>query len=96
MIREVNRSPGAPHLYLSGAFVTTAGDVHHKGPLLRLHEDASSLGTGGVVGSGTAAVGALHAAARRLLHPLLTVVTFLSRSQTQEPILKKSAAIGNE
>ncbi|TNN77487.1 hypothetical protein EYF80_012301 [Liparis tanakae] len=29
---------------LSGSFVPTAGDVHHEGPLLRLHEDASSLG----------------------------------------------------
>lgn len=53
----------APDLNLSGAFVSTAGHMHHKGPFIWLHEDPSSLGTGGVVGSGTAAMRALHTAA---------------------------------
>lgn len=76
--------------------MSTAGDMHHKGPLVGLHEYTGSLGTGGVVGGGTAAVGALHAAAGRLLHPLLTVVTFLSRIQTQEPRLSKVQRMGND
>lgn len=74
---EVTRSSAAPYLDLSGTFVSTAGDMHHKGPFIWLHENSSGLGTCGVVGSGTAAVRALHAAARCFLHPLLTVVTFL-------------------
>ena len=63
--------------------------MDHKGPLIRLHEYSSSLGTGGVVGSGTAAMGALYAAARRLLHPLLTIVTFLTEVKAQEPKVRK-------
>lgn len=52
--------------------------MDHKGPFIRLHEHPSSLRAGGVVGGGAAAMRALHTAARRLLHPLLTVVAFLS------------------
>lgn len=51
--------------------------MDHEGPVVRLHEHTCSLGTGRVVGSGTAAMRALHTAARRLLHPLLTIVTLL-------------------
>lgn len=68
----------AAYLDLSGAFVSTAGNVDHKGPFIGLHQYSGSLCTGGVVGCGAAAVRALNTAARRLLHPLLTVVTFLS------------------
>lgn len=53
----------ASHLDLSGTFVSTAGDVDYKGPLIRLHQNSSSLGAGGVVRSWTAAMRALHAAA---------------------------------
>lgn len=77
------------YLNLSGAFVSTAGNMDHKRPFIWLHEYSSSLGTGGVVGGRTAAMRALYAAARRLLHPLLTVVTFLSEIKTQEPGLSK-------
>ena len=66
------------YLYGSGPFVPAAGDVHHERPLVRLHQHARGLGTRGVVGGGTAAVRALHAAARRLLHALLAVVAFLT------------------
>lgn len=54
-----------------------AGDVDYEGPVLGLHEDASRLGAGGVVGGGAAAVRALHTAAHLLLHPPLTVVALL-------------------
>lgn len=53
----------AAHLDLGGTFVPTAGHVDHKGPIVRLHQDPGSLGTGGVVGGGTAAVGTLDTAA---------------------------------
>lgn len=62
--------------------------MDHKRPFIRLHEYSSSLGTGGVVGGGTAAVRALNAAAGRLLHALLAVVTLLSESKTKEPQLR--------
>lgn len=80
---EVMRSSMAPHLNLSRAFVSTAGNMDHKWPFIWLHEYSSSLGTGGVVGSGATAMRALHAAAGCLLHPLLTVVTFLSEMKTK-------------
>lgn len=76
--RDVPTRAG-PHLGLSWAFVATAGDVNNEGPLVGLHQDSGSLSARGVVGGGAAAVGALHTAARRLLHPLLTVVALLSR-----------------
>ena len=66
------------YLYLCGAFMPAAGDVDHEGPLVGLHQHPGGLGAGGVVGGGTAAVWALHAAARRLLHALLAVVAFLN------------------
>lgn len=76
---ELNRNILEPHLDLCGTFVSTAGDVDDKRPLVRLHEHPCGLGTGGVVGSGAAAMRALHAATRRLLHPLLTIVALLRR-----------------
>lgn len=51
--------------------------MDNKRPFIRLHEHSCSLGTSGVVGSGAAAMRALHTAARCLLHPLLTIVTLL-------------------
>lgn len=58
--------------------VPVAGDVHNERPVVGMHEDASRLGTGGVECRGTAAVGALHAAAVHLpLHPLPAVHTLL-------------------
>jgi len=76
--------------------VSTAGNVDYKGPFIGLHEHSCSLGTGGVVGSGAAAMRALHTAARRLLHPLLTVVALLSEIKTQEPRLRKLQWIRND
>lgn len=55
-----------------------------KRPFIGLHEHSCSLGTGGVVGSGTAAMRALHTAAGRLLHPLLTIVTLLMEGKQGE------------
>lgn len=86
---EVKRSSAAPYLNLSGAFVPTAGNMDYKRPFIWLHEYSSSLGTCGVVGSGTPAMRALHTAARRLLHPLFTVVTFLLEIKTKKPGLTK-------
>lgn len=76
--RDVQTGLG-PHLDLSRAFVATAGDMNDKGPLVGLHKDSGSLSAGGVIGGGAAAMRTLHTAARRLLHPLLTVVALLSR-----------------
>lgn len=83
----------ATYFDLSGAFVSTAGDMHDEGPLVWLHEYSGGLGTRRVVGGRTAAVGALHTAAGRFLHPLLTVVTLLPGT-TQ--ILGLSMNIGME
>lgn len=55
--------------------------MDHKGPAVGLQEHACGLGTGGVVGGGAAAMGALHAAAGRLLHSLLTIVALLRRGR---------------
>lgn len=54
-----------------------AGDVDDEGPVVRLHELASSLGAGGVDGGGAAAMGTLHTTAHIPLHPPLTVETLL-------------------
>lgn len=60
--------------------------MDNKRPFIRLHEHSCSLGTGGVVGSGTAAMRALHTAARRLLHSLLTIVALLMEEIKGEEI----------
>lgn len=57
--------------------MTAAGDIDDERPVIRVHKDTRSLGTGRVVRSGAAAMRTLHTAACRLLHPPLTVVTFL-------------------
>lgn len=55
-----------------------AGDVDDTRPVVGVHEDAGGLGACGVEGRGTAAVGALHAAAVHLpLHPLPAVHALL-------------------
>lgn len=79
------------HLDLSWAFVTTAGNMDHKWPFIGLHEYPCSLSTGRVVGSGTTAMRTLHAAARCLLHSLLTVVTLLSEMQIKGVRAQESA-----
>lgn len=80
------RCSAAPHLNLSRNFVSTAGHVDNKWPLVWLHKHSSSLGTGRVVRSRTAAMRALHTAARCLLHSLLTVVTFLPEITTKKEL----------
>lgn len=65
--------------------MATAGDVNDEGPIVGLHEDSGGLSAGGVVGGRAAAVGTLHTAARRLLHPLLTVVALLPRVGQARP-----------
>lgn len=85
------------HLDLRGTFVSTAGHVDNKGPFIRLQEHSCSLGTSGVVGSGAAAVRALHTAAGRLLHPLLTIVALLMEKNREkrkhsQPVRQPSAA----
>ena len=67
-----------------------AGDVDHKGPLVWLHEDPSGLGTSRVVGRRTAAMGTLHTAPGCLLHPLLTVVTFLHSTENNRTMLRET------
>lgn len=64
-----------------------AGDVDNTRPVVGMHEDTGGLGTGGVEGRGTAAVGALHAAAVHLpLHPLPAEHTLLHGGQRHENI----------
>ena len=67
-----------------------AGDVDHERPLVWLHEDPSGLGTGRVVGRRTAAMGTLPTAPGRLLHPLLTVVTFLHITDKHRNMLRET------
>lgn len=79
----VFRFLGTSYLNLSRAFVSTTGNMYNKWPFIWLHEYSSSLCTGGVVGSGTTAMRALHTAARSLLHPLFAVVTLLLHIKTK-------------
>ena len=45
--------------YLGEGLVSLAGDEHDEGPVMRVHEHSSRLGTGGVVRRRAAAMGTL-------------------------------------
>lgn len=63
--------------------VLEASDGHHVGPVIRLHEDASSMRTGHMEGCGAVLIGALDAGARHPLHPLAAVHAFLQRVESR-------------
>lgn len=59
--------------------VLEAGDGHHVGPVIRLHEDTSGMCAGHMEGRGAVLIGALDAGTRHPLHALAAVHTFLHR-----------------
>lgn len=62
-----------------------AGDGHYIGPVIWLHEDASSMCAGHMEGRGAVLVGALDAGTRHPLHTLAAVHTFLQRVECTLP-----------
>lgn len=63
--------------------VLEAGDGHHVGPVIRFHEDTSSMRAGHMEGCGAVLIGALDAGTRHPLHALAAVNTFLQRGREQ-------------
>lgn len=73
-----------PYLSDGGCSVPGAGHKDGEGPVVRVHENAGCLGTGGVERRGAASVRALDAAALQPLYPFPAVHALLHTSTARK------------